>query len=516
MVTEPASRSLRIALVSLYALENNGIRYVATTLRRAGFSVTEIYFKDWSNNRFPWPQEQEIDALMRCLVERRVDVVGLSVRASAFHRIATTLTRRIHVQLGLPVVWGGMHPTFLPDQSIEQADHIALGEVEASVVEFFERWDRGRHPERTRGFWTRQDGGVIRNELAPPPADLDALPFRDFGSHDDKLHIDGGRITKGDPYILNPEYTLLASRGCPYWTCSYCSNTVTKPLYHGLAQDWRIRSVENIVQELELARGLNPDIKVVRFDDELFPMRKAWLEELARQWPARVGLPFEVLVDPRMVREDRLRLMQAAGLRALCMGIQAAERVNHELYHRDTTDEQIRQAQGLFAKLGIRSSLQIIWDDPASTDDDKDALFHLLMGLDQPFEIFLFGLTIYPRTHLARRLLREGRIGPQHVEGEGMHAFEQFRVDLDYPRPPSDLRWLALLVLVNKPFVTRGLLWRLYEESRFVEDPRPLVMLAKAANLANFARVGMGLMRQGELSPLMLRRWLNLDSMVTM
>jgi radical SAM superfamily enzyme YgiQ (UPF0313 family) len=516
MSTQAPKPRPRIALISLYALENNGIRYVATTLRQAGFQVTEIYFKDWSNNRFPWPREVEIDALLRSLVERRIEVVGFSVRASAFHRIATTLTRRIHVQLGLPVIWGGMHPTFLPDRSIEQADHIAIGEVEGCVVEFFDRWARDDHPERTPGFWTRRDGVVIRNPIAPPPADLDALPYRDFASAEHKLYIDGKRVSSGDPYIINPEYTLLASRGCPYWTCTYCSNTVTRPLYHKLAKDWRIRSVENIVGELEAAKGLNPGIKVVRFDDEVFPMRRAWLEELAEKWPARVGLPFEVLVDPRLVREDRLRLMQAAGLRALCMGIQAAERVNHELYHRYTTDDQVRRAQGLFAKLGIRSSLQVIWDDPASTEEDKDELFRLLMDLERPFELYLFGLTIYPRTHLARRLLREGRIGPQHVEGEGMHAFEQFRVDLDYPRPAAELRWLALLVLLNKPFVPRELLWRLYRDDRLKRNPRPLVLLAKAANLANFARVGTGLVLEGELSLLTVRRWLNLDSMVTM
>lgn len=516
MTATAAFERPRIALVSLYALENNGIRYVATALREAGFSVTEIYFKDWSNNRFPWPQEVEIRNLLSLLRQRNIDVVGFSVRASAFHRIATTLTRRIRVELGLPVLWGGMHPTFLPERSIEQADYIALGESERSAVEFFERWARGEQPERTRGFWAKLDGRVIKNEIAPPVNQLGSLPYRDFHSSSEKFHVEGKRVRTGDPYIHNPEYTLLASRGCPYWTCTYCSNTVTKPLYHGLAKDWRIRPVQDVIGELEYAKGLNPHIKVVRFDDEVFPMRKSWLEELAREWPRRVGIPFEVLVDPRLVREDRLRLMQAAGLRALCMGIQAAERVNHELYHRYTSDDQIRHAQHLFAKLGIRSSLQVIWDDPASTQQDKDDLFRLLMDLDRPFELYLFGLTIYPRTHLARRLLREGRIGPQHVEGEDTHAFEQFRVDLDYPRPPEEKRWLALIVLLNKPFVPRELLWRLYREERFLRDPRPLVLLAKAANLANFARIATGLVLEGELSALTIRRWLNLDSMVTM
>ncbi len=506
----------RIALISLYALENNGIRYVATVLRRAGFPVTEIFFKDWSNNRFPWPREEEIDTLLRLLRRRRADIVGLSVRASAFHRIASTLTRRIRASLGVPVVWGGMHATFLPERCIEVADYVAMGEVENQVVEFFDRWAAGRDPEQTPSFWARTEAGVVRNDLSPLVDQLDSLPFRDFHSSEDKFRIEGRRISRGDPYINNPEYSLIASRGCPYWTCTYCSNTVTRPLYRGLARDWRIRSVENLVQELEYATGLNPKMRFVRFDDEVFPMRRGWLEELRDKWPGRVGLPFEVLVDPRLVREDRLLLLKQAGLRALCMGIQASERVNHELYHRYTTDHQVREAQRLFSKLGIRSSLQVIWDDPASTEQDKDDLFRLLMSLERPFDLYLFGLTIYPRTHLARRLLREGRIGPQHVEGEAMHAFEQFRVALSYPRPAADQRWLALMVLLNKPFFPQSLVWRLYREPAFHRDPRPLVGLAQAINLVNLARETVGLVRQGELSSILVRRWLNVDSLVTL
>ena len=82
----PPWRKLKPAIISLYALENNGVRHVSATLRRAGFEVTEIYFKDWVNNRFPWPEEEEVQNLIRVLREREIDIIGFSVRASAFHR----------------------------------------------------------------------------------------------------------------------------------------------------------------------------------------------------------------------------------------------------------------------------------------------------------------------------------------------------------------------------------------------------------------------------------------------
>ncbi|HJN77166.1 MAG TPA: cobalamin-dependent protein [Myxococcota bacterium] len=508
-------RRLKVAIISLYALENNGVRHVASSLREAGFQVTEIYFKDWVNNRFPWPAEVEVQNLLSLLRDRGIDVAGISVRASAFHRMAKYLTERVRSALGLPVLWGGMHPTFLPEMCIEIADYISIGETDQIVKEFFTRLDEGVSVHDCPSFWVREGDTVYRNDVAPL-VELDDVPFRDFHTRDDKFHIAGDKVSVGDPFIDNPEYTLLASRGCPYWTCTFCSNTLTKPLYEGKGKGYRVRSVEHIIQEMEYATKICKDIKVVRFDDEVFPIRAEWIEEFAQKWPARVGIPFEVLVDPRMVRLEPLRLLKTAGLRALCMGIQATERVNQEFYNRNTTNQQILDAQEVFRSVGVTSNLQIIWDDPYSTQQDKDDLFHLVMELQRPFELFLFGLTIYPNTHMARRLLREGRITEGHIEGVNTHAFEQFRVDLDYPRPKEDTRWLALFVLCNKSFLPKDLIWKLYTSERFKANPAPLVQLAQAVNLVKMAGVAGEMTLRGEMTPLLIKRWVNPDSLVTM
>ena len=509
------ARALRVAVVSLYALENNGVRHVASALREADFAVTEIYFKDWVNNSFPWPQEHEVQALIDLLREREIQIVGFSVRASAFHRMAKYLTERVRHALGLPILWGGMHPTFMPDLCIQIADYIAIGEVDHAVVEFFRRLDAGQDVRTTPSFWVRDGQGVHKNDLAPLVS-LDDIPFRDFHTQDDKFHIEGATVRQGDPFITNPEYTLLASRGCPYWTCTFCSNTVTKPLYEGLGKNFRLRSVENLIQELEYARSLCTNIKVVRFDDEVFPIRRAWIEELAEKWPKRVGLPFEVLVDPRMVSYEPLALLKEAGMRAVCMGIQANDRVNEKYYHRPVSNQQILDAQRVFRQVGITSNLQLIWDDPFSTEEDKDELFHMLMELERPFELYLFGLTIYPRTHLARTLLREGLITEADIEGVNTHAFEQFRVDLSYPRAKADQRWLGLIVLMNKTFLPKSLIWRLYRSERLKADPSPLIAFAQAANLVKMAGVAGEMTLRGEMTPLLIKRWVNPRSLVTM
>ena len=171
--------------------------------------------------------------------------------------------------------------------------------------------DEGRSLRECKSFWVREEEGIFKNELARL-VELDDIPFRDFHTQQDKFHVEGKKVEQEIPFITNPEYTLLASRGCPYWTCTFCSNTLTKPLYQGLGKNFRMRSVENLIQEMEYAMTLCKGIKVVRFDDEVFPIRKAWIDEFAEKWPARVGLPFEVLVDPRMVAYEPLEKLKRA------------------------------------------------------------------------------------------------------------------------------------------------------------------------------------------------------------
>ena len=102
------------------------------------------------------------------------------------------------------------------------------------------------------------------------------------------------------------------------------------------------------------------------------------------------------------------------------------------------------------------------------------------------------------------------------VEGVNTHAFEQFRVDLSYPRPKADKRWLALLVLANKAFLPKSFIWKLYNSERFKEDPTKLVQFAQAVNLVKMAGVAGQMTMRGEMTPLLLKRWVNPQSLVTM
>ena len=507
------TQDLSVCLISLYVIENTGVRLLAALLRRAGVRVHEIYFKDWVTNRIEEPTEQELALLVDQVRLTRSGLVGVSVRASAFHRIARTVTERIRSALGVPVLWGGMHTTSCPDDALRVADLIAVGEAERSVPELVERLRTGKRPDMVAGIACHSLDGIRRNPEAPLVTDLDSLPFPDFHSPD-KVSILAGRVVPGDPYVNESVYLLMASRGCPFPSCSFCSNSVMDKRYPDQSY-FRVRSVDSVLAEVAGARRHFPNLKRIRFDDEEFPVQPAWFDEFCRRWEPEAGITFEIHMDPRVVTATRLSRLKGVGLDMVFTGIQSTEKINRDLYCRNVSDEQVLAAARTIHASGVRAGYQVILDDPVSTEEDKERLFELLLRLPRPYEMILFSLTVYPGSRLADILSERDLLIPETVEGPATKVFRQFRVDLSYARTEEDRFWTALIVMVSKDFVPKSLLRELARSRSLRRHPEPLTALAFGTNVAKLGIMGFGLLRRGELSAATVRRWLHFKSLVT-
>jgi len=506
-------RPLRVALVSLYVIENSGMRLLASLLRGEGVEVHEYYFKDWLANRVVEPRPEELACLVEEVGRFGPHLVGLSVRASAFHRIARTVTEALRRALRVPVLWGGMHATSCPDDALRVADMVAVGEAELTVVELARRLSAGESPEGLEGLWLHGCNGIVRGGQRPLVQNLDSLPFADFHSPA-KSYIDGRRVVPGDPYVREPVYLLMASRGCPFPSCTFCSNSVMDRVYDG-QRYFRVRSVDSVLAEVAYARRHFRHLRTVRFDDEEFPVQPAWFDEFCRRWPAEAGVPFEIHMDPRVVTEERLHRLRDAGLTSVFMGIQSSAEINRKLYGRNIADEGVLAAAEAVHASGARAGYQVILDDPVSTSEDKRRCFDLLLRLPRPYELILFSLTVYPMSALAQRLLADGVIDESEVEGPATKVFRQFRVSLDFDRSQEDRFWTALAVMVSKDFVPRRLLAALSRSGWLERHPGGLEAAAFVANSVKLAGMGLGLLWRGEMSMAILRRWLTFRRSVT-
>ncbi len=497
----------RVGLISLYVVESNGIRFLASALRGAGFETDEYYLGYHLHHVTRTLDPEDVQRLVTKMRERGVAVVGLSVRIGALLPHAIELTREIQEQLTIPVVWGGAHVTMAPEECIEYADYLVLGEGEAAMVEVTARLQAGKPATDIENVWTRVGGSEERNTLRPLVTDLDELTYPDYHSSTEKFWFRNGRIDEGDPLAREPVYRIMVTRGCVN-NCGFCGVSAYRRLYEGLGRFYRVRSVRSTLDELEYALRVRPKIRRIRFDDELFVPRRDWLEDFCREYKARIGLPFDILSSPRILDNETIELLADAGLDLVYLGVQTTGAANQSRYERTVPDNDVRRCVRKLAQNGVRPVVQILIDDPDATLAEKQALLRVLLALPRPYDLLIYSLCHWPGTSRTHQLLEEGRIGPQDVEGQNDKVLRQFNADFTHPRAAADELFLALYMLANKRAVPRPILLWLSYHGYFVENPEKVVALARAVNMGKLVVRGSSALMRGELSLHTMRQWL--------
>jgi radical SAM superfamily enzyme YgiQ (UPF0313 family) len=525
LVADAPRDGARIAILSTWDVENNAVRILAATLRQQGHHTVEIYFKDWISNHLDPASDEELDTLVRVLRREQVNLLTISIRASAYAEQARIITEHVQRELGIAVLWGGMHPTLKADDCIGHADMTLSGEGELALADLAARLERGEDPLlETQNVWFRMDrdedlvdgrpATVRRNALRPLVTNLDDLAFRDYTTHAHKYFITGGSYIIGDPMHGDPVFQMMGSRGCIY-KCSYCYNsTYKKDVYPG--QKWfRVRSPQSMVEEIRAARS-HWGMKRIRFDDEVFNFQLGWLEEFCRIYPREIGLPFEIFIEPKLVNEERMTMLRDAGLASVYMGIQSSERVTGHLYDRRVKNQSIEDIAKLYHRLGIKPHFQLIFDDPVSTEGDKKALFEMIASFPHPFDLYLFSMTVFPGSELNKKLIQNGLISRYDIDGpDNTRVFYQHRVNLSYPRPVEDTFWIALTQMLSKQFVPRPLLRALSKSDTLKKHPWPLIQLANATNFVKMGTTAAGMVAKGEMTNTLIRRWMSMDRIIT-
>ncbi|MBM3465224.1 MAG: B12-binding domain-containing radical SAM protein [Armatimonadetes bacterium] len=501
-------------LISLYVVENNGVRFLSSILREQGYEVVEIYLKDYYHARFVWPTEAEVLHVLKILKERGVTLVGISLRAGGYYKVCKAISKRIQDDLGLPVMWGGMHVTMAPEQCIPHADLIVVGEAERVIVELFDKITRGEDIAEVPSVWLHRDGQVIRNPVRMLEEDLDSLPFRDFHSHHDKYWVEDDKIIPGDPYATQTSYLMLSARGCLF-NCSFCDINALRKVYRGKGKFYRAMSPEKVVEEAKYAVKAFKNLRRIRFDDELFMLEEEWVDRFCEIYPKEVGIPFEFLTDPRVVNEDLLRKLKKAGMATVMMGIQNLDTINKAIFNRNVSNEKVLEAAHAIKRIGVRPCYQILMDDPISTPQDKRDFFEFLCELPRPYDLYLFSLSYWPSCDVTDNFLKQGLITPADVEGENDKCLKQFRVDLSWPRPKEDVFWLSIITLLSKDFLPIPFIRWLSHRKWLMEHPWPVYAAAQFLNAAKLGLLALELIRRRELTWDTLKRWVNWKSLAT-
>ncbi len=466
-----------ILLIALYDVNSFPVRTLHIVLKEAGFNVSSIFFKRLNpNNTMDFPTGDEINALIKLIKELEPTLVGISVRSTLF-KLASRITEEIKKKLDTLVIWGGVHPTIRPTQSLEFADIACIGEGEEAIVELAAKLSRVEEVYSIQNLGIKKGNKIIKNDLRPLIQNLDSIPFPDF-SNENKYLVENGNILPLPDPDQRTSYWIMTSRGCPF-NCTYCSNNALRRTYKGKGEYVRRRTVENVMEELIQAKKIFKNLTFIFFFDDLFAFDINWIRKFCAQYKA-VNIPFFCFCHPKATNEEMVRLLKDAGVYNMQMGIQAGdEEIRHKYFKRYDTNDEIVKSAHILNKYKIHCSYDVIMDNPLETDENRRETFNLLLKLPRPFELHTHALTHFPETEFTNLLLEKKMISENEVEDQKQQSYERWAPTLDLGRNKENLFWDNLYYLVTKEHVPQRFVVWLSHINFLKNHPKPLTLLLR-------------------------------------
>ncbi|MCC6694125.1 MAG: radical SAM protein [Candidatus Hydrogenedentes bacterium] len=280
----------------------------------------------------------------------------------------------------------GPHVTAEPEDTLNRAD----GAVDAVAIAEYDYTLRdlanGVPLRDCQGIAWMDGGAFVRNADRPYIENLDELAFPAWKHIDIYDYHDFGK--------LFPFLTLISGRGCRA-KCTFCQ---LPQVMNG--HQYRVRSVENVVDEIEYDIKLFPNLKEIMFEDDTLTMRSSQdrLVELCEAMIRRkVGISWSANARVDVNDLEVLKLMKRSGCRWLCVGFEFGDQQVLNNVKKGATIAQMHRFAQNAAKAGIRVHGCFMFGGPGETEETAQKTLDLSKRL--PIDTAQFTAVVaYPGT----------------------------------------------------------------------------------------------------------------------
>jgi radical SAM superfamily enzyme YgiQ (UPF0313 family) len=375
----------------IYSLLNypaRGIPLLAAEMKAAGYADTVAINPKYNRGTGGHLNDEDWRRLLAS------DVVGISAITRTAPQSFELAQKLKELKPSLKIIFGGPHPTALPDESLRYGDIVikhegdfTFPEVAARLADNLQR----PHLEDVMGVAYKTPEGEVKINKDRPfltSEELSRLPFPEFTA---------GEIKHITHNVVN------TSRGCPF-ECEYCS------VIDNFGRQFRFTDDDYTVELIKHTISLRR--MPIFFGDDIFNANRGRVKRILTtilesgmkmpKWFAQVRV--ESACDP-----DMLGLMARAGCSYVFIGLESVNNETLELYHKHSTLEKNRIAIEAFHQFGIRVHGMFVLGSDADTVQTIDETFKFAKEMNLDSAQF-FALTAVPGPPMAARYEKEGKV----------------------------------------------------------------------------------------------------------
>jgi len=363
-------------------------------------------------------------------IKRKVPLcVGISVMTGPQIQFAIEISKFIKDNNSkIPIVWGGIHPTFFPNEALREKyiDFVVRNEGERTFLELVKKIKDGNNKyNKIKGLSYKKKNKIIHNKK------------RDMISNFDEVGLDLD-VMDLRTYINNKDGTktiaLITSRGCPF-RCSFCYNEAFNN------SRWRGWSVEKTKHEIEKLMGLGVN-RFIFLDDNFVANKKRvlkllpFIREQKLDWISHMGISY---MTNRFITE-----LNKGNCIELMIGAESGSDRILSLINKNIRSNDIISASKRIKKTDIRAEFSWIIGFPTETRNNiKETVncVEKVRSILPDSKHFLKIYTPYPGNSLFELAKEEGFIPPETLEG--WTSFTRENCHLHYVYNPWFLKSIA-------------------------------------------------------------------------